>query len=488
MLTLVVLAAGCTSSARRASNLGSVRTPAPVGVTASPAASSPPPSPRSPAGPSPSPAASPSPAPVRTSAAPSNPNVISAITPTNRPNPIPGAINGVLTPNLLLTVDANCDAYVPAASSLERLLISAREAGISLGFNRCYRPLAIQNADRAGACTSGNCACAASGGTPTTGGTSMHGWGEAADFKDATGSVDTFTSASYAWLVNQAARFGWNHPGWTLPGNACPEPWHWEWVGDGGRQGGAPIKADVATLVPTGKSQGYRLVTGLGDATAFGQAGTGTTPGSGLGLSRVIVAGAPSPGGDGYWLVSAGGSVYSFGSAGFYGSAPPASPGASPDVAGIAATPSGKGYWLVSTSGQVFNFGDAPALSGPGPANRYVVGAAATPSGKGLWLASSDGRVTALGDARSFPTPAVNPAVDPVVGIASMPGSAGYWLATANGVIEAAGAAPALGSITPAPGEPVVSISPTASGRGCWLVTAEGKVYTFGDAGYFGGS
>ena len=45
----------------------------------------------------------------------------------------------------------------------------------------------------------------------------------------------TFDSAAYAWLKAHAGWFGWNHPGVMEPGGSIPEPWHWEWVGDGGR-------------------------------------------------------------------------------------------------------------------------------------------------------------------------------------------------------------------------------------------------------------
>lgn len=428
--------------------------------------------------------------------------MVNAIVPNNAPNPIPGAINGEMDPRLLVYVDPNCMAYGPAATSLERLITTAREAGISLGTNQCYRPLANQILDRNSACASGNCACAAPKGTQTSGGTSMHGWGEAADLKDITGSINTFTSPTYAWLVQEAARFGWNHPGWAVPGNPCPEPWHWEWVGDGGRLGGPQIKADVVTLVPTGSGAGYRIVTGLGDTTEFGDAGTGTVASS-LSLNRILVAGAAVPGGNGYWLASADGGVFSFGSAGFFGSAAPSGPispdpaiaalpsgtlGSGPTIAAMAATPSGKGYWLLSTSGRIYNFGDAPGFTAPSGPNRYYVGLASSRSGKGLLLASSDGQVTALGDAHGFPTPAINRATDPVVAMAATPDGGGYWLVTANGTVYPAGDAAALGSIASPPAQPVVSMSSTPSGRGYWLVTASGSVYAFGDARYLGGS
>jgi hypothetical protein len=73
-------------------------------------------------------------------------------------------------------------------------------------------------------------------------------------------------------------------------------------------------------------------------------------------------------------------------------------------VVGVAATPTGNGYWITTTSGAVFSFGDAPFegslryinLSAP------VVGITTTFDGHGYWLASADGGVFSFGDAAFF--------------------------------------------------------------------------------------
>jgi hypothetical protein len=79
---------------------------------------------------------------------------------------------------------------------------------------------------------------------------------------------------------------------------------------------------------------------------------------------------ATTPGGRGYWLVSADGRVFSFGDAPFYGSlAHKAIPAA---IVGIAGTPAGDGYWLVAANGKVYNFGAAQNL-GSAP-NAYAIG------------------------------------------------------------------------------------------------------------------
>ena len=477
VLGLSLMLAGCATPVAKGpphpSSPGP-RTPsvAPSPTPPPPASPTPPGSP-TPGAPSPSPSPSPPAPAVRT---------VSAIAPNNTSRPIPGATNGAMNPALLIHVDANCDAYRPAATSLERLFTVARAEGIPLGANRCYRPLSIQTVDRNAACTSGNCACAA------VGGTSDHGWGEAADFSQGNGSVDTFTSPTYKWLTLTADRFGWNHPGWAVPGGGpCPEPWHWEWVGDGGVLHGAPIRADVVALVPAGDGQGYRIVTGLGASTGHGSAGSGSTAPLPA-LNRVIAGAAALPGGNGWWLVAADGGVFAYGNAPFLGSLPTTpTAGSGATIAGIAATPHGKGYLLVSTDGQVFSFGDAPSLPGATNTGRFFVSIASTPSGKGAWLASSDGQVTALGDAPSFPPAPVDRATDPVVAIAATPSGQGCWLATANGVVSALGDAQSYGSIPGRPAEPVVSLVSTASGHGYWMATADGAIYAFGDAGYYGG-
>jgi len=485
---LVLVTIGCNAAPAAHRSAGSPSTPATASATPSPTlpptpGPSPTPSPAA-ASPSPSPRPSPKPSPRPSTA---TIRVPSAIQPDNKPTGIPGATNGEVDQSLLIYVDPNCIAYRPDATSLGRMFTIARAEGVSLAARECYRPLATQALDRTNNCNAGNCACAAPVQTNPTGGivgTSMHGWGEAVDLADAQGSVNTFTSPTYAWLTRQAAQFGWNHPGWAVPGgSACPEPWHWEWVGDGGVIHAPSVRADVVSLVPSASGQGYAIVTGLGAVSTHGDAGG--TRGPNPALTRLVAAGAADPAGAGFWLADAGGAVEALGGAPSLGSLPPSTAvGSGPTIATLAPTPSGQGYWLVSTTGQVFAFGDAPPLNAPAGTSGFFVGAASTGSGKGLWLAASNGQVVSLGDAQGC-GPAPSSATDPIVGIASTPGN-GCWLVSARGVVTAFGDAPALGSAPPTPAEPVVAIVATRSGHGYRLVTADGSVYAFGDAGYFG--
>jgi len=56
-------------------------------------------------------------------------------------------------------------------------------------------------------------------------------------------------------------------------------------------------------------------------------------------------------------LVEANGGIFSFGDAAFQGS--PTGGALSAPIVGMAATPDGKGYWMISFGGGVLTFGDA---------------------------------------------------------------------------------------------------------------------------------
>jgi hypothetical protein len=368
-----------------------------------------------------------------------------AISPSNVSTPIAGATNGKVAASDLISVAPNCLAARAAAPSLGLLLRSARQQNIVLGTEECYRSLAGQIVEQQLWTGRGNSACAASVPVGPSGpvGTSIHGWGKAVDFFDAGGSV-SFGSSGYRFLKANAGRLGWNHPGWAEPGgSACPEAWHWEWVGDGGTLHAPPVRADVVGLLASADGGGYSTVTGLGavnnrgDAPALGDA-------SSVPLSWLVVGGARSPGG--YWLVAADGGVFTYGSAQFHGST--GGIRLNQPVVGMAATPSGRGYWLVASDGGVFSFGDAGFYGSTGAVhlNQPVVGMAATPSGKGYWLVASDGGIFTFGDARFLGSEGGVALATPVVGVAAAPGAPGYWLTSADGSVFPFGSARSFGA------------------------------------------
>jgi hypothetical protein len=361
----------------------------------------------------------------------------SPIHPDNRPAGLAGETNGRVRPEALVGVEGGCRAARAAGPSLALMFTVARDDGVALRPGDCYRPASAQSAAKSNACGRGNCACAAGSGT------SMHGWGEAVDFKDADGTL-SWNSSGYAWLKGNGARFGWNHAGWSEPGgSACPEAWHWEWVGDGGRMQLDTIRADVVGIMAC-SGGGYWGVTGLGAVTARG--------------------GAPDAGSAGStplnWLVKGG-----------------------------AATPSGRGYWLVASDGGLFSFGDAGFFGSTGSMrlNRPIVGMAATPSGRGYWLVASDGGLFSFGDAGFFGSQGGSAGAGRIVAMAPTPTGLGYWLASAAGSVKAFGDAAGAGALTSPPSLPVVGLAPTPSGRGYWLAAADGAVFAFGDAVHHGG-
>ena len=408
----------------------------------------------------------------------------SPIQPGNRPRPIQGVENGKVPSSMLVQITPTCRAVREAGPSLYRLFALARASGVTLDARECYRPLTGQIDARRNATANGNAACAASLSTGPGGqvvGTSMHGWGKAADMTDA-GRTLTFNLGGYHFLKSAAAALGWNHPGWAEPGgSSCPEPWHWEWVGDGGRDGHDVVRGDSVALFPSASGDGYTTVTGLGAVQVHGDAvDRGSV--AALPIAWVVVSARATPSRAGYWMVAADGGVFSFGNAGFYGST-----GAmklNSPVLGMASTASGAGYWLVASDGGVFSFGDARFFGSTGAMRlaKPVVAMAATPSGNGYWLAASDGGIFTFGDAQFFGSTGALRLASPVIGMAATPSGHGYWLFAADGGVFTFGDARFFGSGAGGGASPVVDMAVTPSGLGYWLLRADGSVQAFGDA------
>ena len=367
-----------------------------------------------------------------------------------------------------MNVAPNCIAAREAGPSLARIFAMAREINDALGAEQCYRPLSdeVKFANQANQ-PGNNPACVATVGTSANGtpiGHSYHGWGKAADLTDAGQSL-TFASPGYAFMKRVAGSLGWNHPAFAEPGGStCPEPWHWEWVGDGGNLGastGARRRGRVCCRAPTTAATRPSTVSGASSAHGdFVNRGSAAS----TQIAWVMVGAADTRDRGGYWMVGADGGVFSFGDAHFYGSTggmPLAQP-----VNAIATTKSGKGYWLLAWDGGVFSFGDARFFGSTGAMhlNRPVDGMAPTPTGKGYWLVASDGGVFSFGDAHFYgSTGGIRVELaDRRDGRRRRPGK-GYWMVASDGGVFTFGDAHFAGSLAPFhPSSPTVGIVPTA--------------------------
>jgi hypothetical protein len=93
--------------------------------------------------------------------------------------------------------------------------------------------------------------------------------------------------------------------------------------------------------------------------------------------------------------------VFAFGDARFAGSCP-AIGGCVGSAVAVMPDHSGDGYWVVTSTGHIYSFGDAPSLGAP---DHVTVSAVATPDGEGYWILLGDGRVFGYGDADTLGSP-----------------------------------------------------------------------------------
>jgi LAS superfamily LD-carboxypeptidase LdcB len=403
--------------------------------------------------------------------------------PSNDPTPVDGYENGRLPATRLITVFPDCRTVREAGPSAALLFRQAAAVNVPLGVSGCYRPvddqvtLYAKNTSTGGPCTA----------KPQTypdgrpQGTSNHGWGKAIDFANA-GQGMTFSSSGYRFLKSHAARVGWNHPDWAEPNQPCAEPWHWEWVGDGGEQHLDSVRADVVSLLPSADEAGANVITALGDvqprgtAKSFGSAAA-------VPLTWVIVGAANTPSRAGYWLLGADGGIFTYGDATFFGST--GDRRLNRPVVTMAPTPDGGGYWLAAGDGGMFTFGNAGFFGSTGSMhlNSPIVGMTPTASGKGYWLVAADGGIFTFGDAAFLGSTGSLRLNSPIVGMAATPSGQGYWLVAEDGGIFTFGDAAFLGSAGDhPPALPVVGMCRNASGTGYWLVAAAGTVLNFGTA------
>ncbi len=110
------------------------------------------------------------------------------------------------------------------------------------------------------------------------------------------------------------------------------------------------------------------------------------------------------------------------------------------NIIGMAATPSGNGYWLVSATGTVYAFGAAQQNLGTAKGTPSPVSAiAGTATGGGYWITTQNGAVYAFGNAKKL-TPGTLPAIKvtpahPVIGIVPTANTTAYWLLGSDGGI-----------------------------------------------------
>ncbi len=251
--------------------------------------------------------------------------------------------------------------------------------------------------------------------------------------------------------------------------------------------GDGPANAPVVGMASTPDGKGYWEVGSDGGVFTYGDAGFYGSA-AGLHLNAPVVGMASTLDGKGYWEVGSDGGVFPYGDAGFYGSA--AGLHLNAPVVGMASTLDGKGYWEVGSDGGVFTYGDAGFYGSAAGLhlNAPVVGMASTLDGKGYWEVGSDGGVFTYGDAGFYGSAAGLHLNAPVVGMASTLDGKGYWEVGSDGGVFTYGDAGFYGSPAGerAPTTQTAALTGTPGGTGYWLVSAEGSIATFGDAQYFG--
>jgi len=195
-------------------------------------------------------------------------------------------------------------------------------------------------------------------------------------------------------------------------------------------------------------------------------------------LQSPIVGIAATPDGGGYWLVDQDGQVTPFGDAAPGGSlSAPQYP-----VVGIAANPNG-GYYVVDAGGCIYPFAGAPFFGSMCFTHLYepVVAMALTHGGEGYWLVASDGGIFSFGDAAFYGSLGGMHIDSPIAGIAATLGG-GYWLTTEDGSVypfSAPGPSPTEHDFG---GIPVSGIASNPVGLGYWLVDLGADVQATGDA------
>ena len=250
--------------------------------------------------------------------------------------------------------------------------------------------------------------------------------------------------------------------------------------------GSAGIPGPPSPAPPAPPNSSYWLVSSDGGIFSFGNAGFYGSAG-GLRLVRPVVGMAPTASKAGYWLVASDGGIFSYGDASFHGSMGGTKLNA--PIVAMAATPDGGGYWEVASDGGIFSFGDAGFYGSMGgkPLNAPIVGMATTHDGLGYWLVAADGGIFSFGDAAFHGSMGGTHLNKPVVGIAATPDALGYWMVASDGGIFDFGDAAFFGSSGGLRlNRPVVGMAPAPGGSGYWLAASDGGIFNYGSANFYG--
>ena len=200
----------------------------------------------------------------------------------------------------------------------------------------------------------------------------------------------------------------------------------------------------------------------------------------------------PDPQGDGhpaavrsgYWMLTAAGQVFGFGSAADLG-------GNATRAVDIAVTPSGNGYWILSATGDVYPHGDAPLLGSLGEKgalgrDELPASLSATPDGRGYWVFTNRGRAVPFGTASFLGDMSAVRLNGPILDSVATPSGRGYWMVASDGGIFTFGDARFSGSMGGKTlNKPVISMAPDPDGAGYWLVASDGGIFAF-DAPFHG--
>jgi hypothetical protein len=195
----------------------------------------------------------------------------------------------------------------------------------------------------------------------------------------------------------------------------------------------------------------------------------------------VSVAGTPT--GDGSWVTTAEGHVYTAGDAGFHGSL--AGQRLNAPITSITPSLTGDGYFLVAADGGVFAFGDAlyHGSMGGQPLNQPVQGIIPSCTGDGYYLVALDGGVFAFGDARFLGSMGGSSLNKGMLGIVPNCDLGGYWTFAADGGVFTFGDNEFFGSLgDDPPPAGVAAMAATPAYDGYWLIDGDGNAYAFGGA------